>query len=95
MKWTEKNAAALALVDRLPIEAQERLSIISDNKVLVHDASAHHAISKFVAEFAPDSEVKRGPPESWGEQRMRVTFADGVKLLWNRRVRVTVTTDEE
>lgn len=95
-KWTDRNAAALALVDRLPSKAQESLSIISTNLILVHNTEAYRAMCDFVAEFAPDSEIRKDKPESWGEQYMRVTFVDGVELQWKRKVRVTVVeVDEE
>lgn len=95
-KWTERNAAALALVDRLPVSSDQKIEV-KMNQVSVYGATGveSKAIERFVAEYAPDSMIKRGTPDGTGRQHCFVEFADGVELSWYRTVTVRIVEDDQ
>lgn len=97
-KWTERNAAALALVDRLPDELQAHVSIFRNQKIYLGylERGSIAILKQFLTEFAPDSEVKRSNPRGSGACDQTIKFADGSKLEWTTFVKVITTiVDEE
>lgn len=95
-KWTERNAAALALVDRLPLGIERDIEIGRDMVwIYSSEPSESAAIDAFVAEHAPDSDVTRHKPTANGRQQCTVEFADGVFLGWFRTVTVRIVEDDQ
>lgn len=94
-KWTERNAAALALVDRLPDDVQNGVMVGTRGRIYVTGRPAPASLRQFLTEFAPDAETSYTRPDGYGWQDCHIEFADGVVLQWSRKVRTVVIPDEE
>lgn len=95
-KWTERNAAALALVDRLPV-SDAAIVEVQMNTVCVFATTKDDAkaLGRFVSEYAPDSWIEYSKITIDGRQRCAVEFVDGVTLVWFRTVTVRIVEDDQ
>lgn len=97
-KWTERNAAALALVDRLPVELQE-IALINANCVSIYSTmiNANKLIRAWLAEFEPDAKIDDKPGYGYGcgTRSCTATFSNGARLYWERKVKTIVVEDDQ
>lgn len=98
-KWTERNAAALALVDRLPPAATRCVQFDQDYDglcVLLFAVGAERQqVKDLIAEIAPDAVILYRDVSPNGQQRCSVRLPQGFRLEWFRTVTVRVVEDDQ
>ncbi len=98
-KWTERNAAALALVDRLPPAATRCVQFDQDYDglcVLLYTIrSEHQGLKEIIAEIAPNAVISYRDVSPGGHQRCDVKLPQGFNLSWFRTVTVIIAENDQ
>ena len=98
-KWTERNAAALALVDRLPVELQRVAKLMGNNDVwlssMPRNNDENKAVNAFLDEHCAGCKIERRDADQWGFRAFIAHFPDGARMRWERKVKTIEVEDDQ